>query len=197
MRKSKLPQALVHQLWEHGLAGKTVYVPEQKSQNLTDTCLPKVRAMIEAAYEKSTLAFEHETLVRGKVPESIELKKITSHLLRKVLSETLDADAIASKFGLKPRTAALIVSRAWKSWQGWFLSEEQPRLSHLRTIAETQGINRLGLFSAYSGMRRQLLSSQPVTVESYTFQGRIPTETIQAVYGLAQASAKSYPWRDA
>jgi len=179
MKLENLPQDLIEQLWERGLAGKLIYVPKQKSETLVAKHTPGVLMEVEASYEERGVTYYWESAPR------------------KGFSLVFGTRSIVSKLRLKPRTATRVVSAAYKAWREWFGHHERLKLEQLRDLAEGAGIEYSALYFTYLGIRNKLRRGEKADVdvdEAAGYHG-VQVYVMQPVLDLAKASVASCPWR--
>jgi hypothetical protein len=177
MKTLKLAQEVLEVLWRYDLDGSYIYVPVRKSPTLVGDFTPKVLLEIEATYEERGVTFYWEASPR------------------KVLSGMFGKRMVASMFNLKLRTAASVVSAAYKAWREWFSHHERPRLEQLRRIAEESGREYTPLYFSYLEIRSMLRNKQEVTANYYARRHTIPNQESQQIIDLAQSSIESCRWR--
>ena len=177
MKRLKLPQEVLDVLWRYDLDSSHIYVPKRKSQTLIADFTPKVLVEIEATYEERGVTFYWEASPR------------------KVLSGMFGKRVVASMFNLKIRTAAGVVTAAYKAWREWFGHQERHKLEQLRRIAEECGREYTPLYFTYLEIRSMLRNKQEVTADYYARRHTIPNQESQQIINLAKASLESCPWR--
>jgi hypothetical protein len=183
MRKSRLPQELIDVAHRCGMAGRRVYIPKQSKDRLSDSptlvASHAVKAVneVEAIYEKRGVTFYQEASPRQS------------------FSSMFGKSRIASRFNLRLRTAARVVSAAYQIWRDWFARSERSRLDQLRALGEENGCEYSALFLSYLEIRHHLRTEQEVGIGYYTGYHGVSVESIQQVIDLARASIKSCPWR--
>lgn len=178
MKRAKLPPEILEQMWAHGLGGMKIYIPRQRTATLVERFTPKVLELIETTYEHQIVIFKMFDAPRP------------------VLTDMLGIKAVATRFNLKPRTAALATAAAWKLWQVWFPSEEKPRLVRLRELAEEINHAETRLIILYRDVREKLRYNQEITPDDHKRHIPITAEIILKVIDLAKSSLESRPWKE-